>query len=154
MDARQVYQALRPLIDEALQRAGGGGGRTQLLTATFTLAELKAAGAVGAAFFTVGTLPAGARIVNPIPELVVNQAFAGPGFTQVIAELQGNESDEGEMGELDPVTNVAGTYAFTGGSNPYMSRGGQTISLEILPSIDFNTLTAGSVTVNLLYTVP
>jgi hypothetical protein len=86
--------------------------------------------------------------------LVVNQALGGEGFDSFIAELQGGSDEEGTMGLLDPVTNVADTYAFTGGSNPYLSRSGQAISLELLlDGLNFSALNAGNLTVNLIYEV-
>jgi hypothetical protein len=134
------------------------GGITRM-TLTLTLAQLQALGNTlvatdtWVATVTVGTFPANARLVNPVPEFIVNQAFAASGLSSVVVEL-GTMALEGLLGQLNPITNTVGNYAFTGGGNTYTSWGGQTIVLElIMYGADFNALTAGSCTVNVLYAI-
>lgn len=119
---------------------------------TLNLAALQAAGAVLTNAFNVGAvLPANARVVGA--EIVVGSALNGSiGFVSAVASVEGAGD---AAGSLIAAASVATTGTKGGiGTNPYLSRGGQQITTTVtLVGINLSALTAGSLTVNIFYTV-
>lgn len=121
------------------------------LTQSVSLSILQAAGGVLTATFNVGSsLPADAKVLGA--EIVVSQVLAGIGLSAAIGTVQGSTDLAGTL-----ITGVSllsiGTVGGNG-VNQYLSRGGQQITLTItLTGIFFSALTAGTLTVNVFYTV-
>ena len=96
-------------------------------------------------------LPAGARLINPTPEIVVTQAFAATGLTTVAATVQASVDTAGSLGTA-ALAGAASSQGCTLPTNPYMSRGGEQITVIVTLGVALlNALTAGAFTVNLLY---
>ena len=155
-----VFGLVIPPTSEVILRCNAAGtwevvNSTILLTQNVTLAQLQAKGATATGTFNVGAvLPAGARLVNISPEIIVTQAFAATGLTTVIATVQGGADGAGTLGTASPGTAAAASYGCITPTNPYMSRATQQITVTVtLGGALLNGLTAGAFTVNVLYEI-
>lgn len=140
--------------DDTLQKWIGKDPQqvTQMQEGLFPLATLQAAGATSSATFNIGgALPSDARLMRT--ELEVVQVLAGGLLVAASATIQGGSDANGTL--LSSLSVLGGTGQFSGdGSNPYCSRGGQQITLDVtLTGATFSALTAGSLTARLFYSV-
>lgn len=119
-------------------------------TFIFTLGTLQAAGAVLTNQFTITTLPANARLLAA--EVVVGTALTGVGLVSGVVTIEGGTDTAGSIiAAVNLLT--TGTKAIIG-SNPYVSRGSQAQKATVtLVGVNLGSLTAGSFTVNLYYSV-
>lgn len=120
-------------------------------SSTISLANLQGAGSVTASTFNIGAaLPANARLIAG--EVSVTQALNGAGIVTAVTTVQGSGETAGNIvASADSLT--TGLKASVG-SNPYLTRGAQQITATItIVGLNLSALTAGSVTVNLFYTI-
>lgn len=122
----------------------------QKLTQNITKTNLNAAGGSPATFNIGSVLPANAKVLGA--EINVTQALSATLLIAANATIQGTGDSVGSLISSVSVMS-AGTFR-NGGSNPYLSRGGQQLTLIIsLTGASFSALTAGALTVNVFYTV-
>lgn len=127
-----------------------GFGMMQHVSIAVPLATIQAKTS-GVAFAVGSVLPANCRLVDY--NVNVLTALSGGGAASATATLQGGTDAAGSL--------VASHSVFTGanptnspiGSNPYPSRGGQQIFMTLTASVALSALTAGSLSIDLFYTI-
>lgn len=127
------------------------GGIVLHASIAITLAQIQATTS-GTAFTISPAMPANARLFEA--EVVTTQTFAGGGVTAVTASLSGGTDANGTILGTGATILTAGAINGAVGSNPYQQRGGQVIKMVITNTGGTNaTLTAGTLTVDLFYTI-
>jgi len=156
--ARGHHSAAEETI-ASLAAAGSANGAV-LVTQDIPLATLQAAGGVSTASFNVGpVLPAGARVFTSTIDVTFVQAFASSagGIVHVGTQITGGNAPAVALPSPENLSNNTGTFGAI--SSTYVqlcsNQGGQQLSVElVLPTGNFNQLTAGHVQIAFLYTVP
>lgn len=118
---------------------------------TVTLANLQALGAVGTGTLNIGAvLPTNARFLGA--EINTTQILAGIGLVTALAAVQSTTDTVGSI--ITGATVLSTGFIGMNGTNQYMSRGGQQLTITVvLTGALFSGLTGGQLTVNLFYAV-
>jgi hypothetical protein len=114
---------------------------------SYDLSQLQALGAAFSVSILVLNCPANTRLTQP--EITITQEFAGPGLSGAALTMQGNADANGTL--VNGANGlVVGGYGL--GTNPYPSRGGQSIDIEIVLSggTTFAELTGGGFTARIV----
>lgn len=104
--------------------------------------------------FNIGTtLPAGAWVIGH--QINVATAFSGGGATDVTVAIGGTDAD-GIVAATSVFTGVSGKISGTSGASPFGIYGGEqlTATVDIDAGHNLAGLTAGDMTISILYAVP
>ncbi len=117
-----------------------------------TLADIQAKGAVLTGTFPfAAALPANALLIGG--EVENDQAAAGAGLVSALVKIQAVGDDDGSIVNDADLTNPAGSVA-GGGANPYLTRGGQSLTAKLVTvGCTLGALAAGAFTVRVFYTI-
>lgn len=122
-----------------------------IVTTAIPLANLQAAGpATTLAVDLTGILPANTKV--SLCEIQVGTALAALGLVGVAITMQSNAGDvDGSLASVGSGASIPAAGFYTGGSNPYPSREGISITAQIvLTGAQFADLAAGDLTFRLL----
>lgn len=138
-----------PIYGDALAREMAQH-RVRVLSTTIGHADLTAS-ATSQAINLGDALPSGAYVIGHT--MILTTAFSGGNATAVAVDIGGTDADAIVDG-ADVFTGAAAAKAGTAGINPTGKFGGQQLTATFVSDVNVVALTAGSLTIDILFVVP